>query len=137
MTKDLWINLPVKDVKKSKEFFTKIGFTPEETHETVDMSCVKVGEKNFAVLLFAEETLKSFSKNEISDTKAGSEMMISFDAESREEVDETARKVFEAGGTVFSEPGEIQGWMYGFAFIDLDGHRWNQLYMDFSKLPKD
>ena len=136
MTKELWINLPVKDVKKSKEFFIKIGFTPEETHETADMTCVKVGEKNIAVLLFAEETLKGFAKNEISDTKAGTEMLISFDAESREEVDETARKVFEAGVTVFTEPGEIQGWMYGFAFTDLDGHRWNQIFMDFSKMPQ-
>lgn len=136
MTKDLWINLPVKDVKKSKEFFTRIGFTPEEAHETADMTCVKVGEKNIAVLLFAEESLKGFMKNEISDTKTGSEVLISFDAESREEVDETARKVFAAGGTIFSEPGEIQGWMYGFAFTDPDGHRWNQVYMDFSKLPQ-
>lgn len=136
MTKELWINLPVKDVKKSKDFFTQIGFTPEEAHETADMTCVKVGEKNIAVLLFAEETLKGFMKNEISDTKAGSEMMISFDAESREEVDEMARKIFEAGGRIFAEPSEIQGWMYGFAFADLDGHRWNQVYMDFSKMPQ-
>lgn len=136
MTKELWINLPVKDVKKSKEFFTRIGFTPEEAHETAAMTCVKVGEKNIAVLLFAEETLKGFMKNEISDTKAGSEMLISFDAESREEVDDIASKVFEAGGTIFSEPSEIQGWMYGFAFSDLDGHRWNMIYMDFSKMPQ-
>lgn len=136
MTKDLWINLPVKDVKKSKEFFTRLGFMPEEANETADMSCVKVGEKNIAVLLFAEETLKGFMKNEISDTSKGSEMMISFDAESREEVDETASKVFDAGGTIFAEPAEIQGWMYGFAFTDLDGHRWNQLFMDFSKMPQ-
>ena len=136
MTKELWVNPPVKNVKKSKEFFTRIGFTPEEAHETAEMTCVKVGEKNIAVLLFAEETLKGFMKNEISDTKAGSEMMISFDAESREEIDETASKVFEAGGEIFSEPQEIQGWMYGFAFADLDGHRWNQVFMDFSKMPK-
>lgn len=136
MTKELWINLPVKDVKKSKEFFTRIGFTPEVAHETADMTCVKVGEKNIAVLLFAEETLKGFMKSDISDTKTSSEMMISFDAESREEVDDSARKVFDAGGSIFSEPAEIQGWMYGFAFTDLDGHRWNQVYMDFSKMPK-
>lgn len=136
MTKDLWINLPVKDVKKSKEFFTFIGFTPEETHETADMTCVKVGENNIAVLLFAEDTLKGFMKNEISDTKAGSEMLISFEAESRAEIDETAKKVWDAGGNIFSEPAEIQGWMYGFAFADLDGHRWNQIYMDYSKMPK-
>jgi predicted lactoylglutathione lyase len=136
MTKELWINLPVKDVKKSKEFFTRIGFKPETSHETADMTCVKVGEKNIAVLLFAEETLKGFMKNEISDTNVGSEVFISFDAGSREEVDEMARKVWGAGGNVFSEPAEIQGWMYGFAFADLDGHRWNQVFMDSSKMPK-
>lgn len=136
MTKELWINLPVKDVKKSKEFFTRIGFTPEESHETAEMTCVKVGEKNIAVLLFAEETLKGFMKTEISDTRAGSEVFISFDAASREEVDETAKKVWDAGGNIFSEPAEIQGWMYGFAFADLDGHRWNQIYMDSGKMPK-
>jgi len=75
-------------------------------------------------------------KNEISDTEAGSEVFISFDTESREAVDETAKKVWDAGGNVFSEPAEIQGWMYGFAFADLDGHRWNQIYMDFGKMPK-
>ena len=133
MTKELWINLPVKDVKKSKEFFTRIGFTPE-ANEMADMTSVKVGEKNISVVLIAEETLKGLMKNEISDTKAGSEVFISFDAESRAEVDETARKVFDAGGTIFSEPTEIRDWMYGFAFCDLDGHRWNHVFMDMSKM---
>jgi hypothetical protein len=136
MTKELWINLPVKDVNKSKEFFSRIGFSPDETHASADMACFNVGEKNINVLLFAKETFKGFTKSEISDTKTGSEVLISFDAENRDEVDETASKVFEAGGAIFSEPAEIQGWMYGFAFADLDGHRWNMVYMDFSKMPK-
>jgi len=88
------------------------------------------------VLLFAEDTFKSFTKHDLTDTRQSTETLFSFDAESREEVDEIARKVFDAGGNVFSEPAEIQGWMYGFAFADLDGHRWNQVYMDFSRMPK-
>ncbi len=52
-------------------------------------------------------------------------------------MDETARKVFDANGTIFSEPAEIEGWMYGFAFADLDGHRWNQVFMDMSKMQKE
>jgi uncharacterized protein len=125
-----------KDINKSKEFFTKIGFSLNTTHDTDDMTCLVVSEKNVQVLLFSENTFKGFTKNEISDTKAGSEVLLSFDAESREEVDELASRVFEAGGTVFSEPAEIQGWMYGCAFADLDGHRWNMVYMDFSKMPQ-
>jgi predicted lactoylglutathione lyase len=135
MTKEIWLNFPVKDVNKSKEFFTRIGFTPNEKHTKGDMVCFEVGEKKMTVLFFAEEVFKGFTKSEISDTKRGAEVLISFDAESREEVDETAKKVRDAGGRIFSEPSEIQGWMYGFAFADLDGHRWNMVFMDFSKLP--
>ncbi|MEO8071707.1 MAG: VOC family protein [Acidobacteriota bacterium] len=137
MIKEMWLNLPVKDTAKTKEFFEKIGFTlnKQKTNET--MICFEVGAKNMTVLFWDEEQLKEYTKNEISDTKAGSEVLISFDAESREEVDETASKVFDAGGTIFAEPSEIQGWMYGFAFADLDGQRWNMLFMDFSKMPQE
>ena len=134
MIKEIWLNLPVGDVQRSKEFFGQIGFTLNEKHENPEMVCFEVGTKGMTVLFFAEEMFKSFTKSEISDTKTGAEVLISFDAESRDEVDETARKVFEAGGTIFAEPAEIQGWMYGFAFADLDGHRWNMLYM--GEMPK-
>lgn len=134
--KEIWVNLPVKDVERSKEFFSRIGFTLNEKHMGPDMACFLVGEKNIAVLFFAEETFKGFTKSEISDARTGAEVLISFDAESREEVDKMAGKVLDAGGTIFGEPGEIQGWMYGFGFADLDGHRWNTVFMDFSKLPQ-
>jgi uncharacterized protein len=137
MTKEIWINLPVKDVGRSRDFFSQIGFSPNEKHTGAEMACFTVGEKNISVLFFAEETFRGFTKSEIPDAKAGSEVLITFDAENRSEVDETARRVFEAGGTIFSEPQEIQGWMYGFGFADLDDHRWNMVYMDFSQLPRE
>ncbi len=87
-------------------------------------------------MLFPENTFKGCTKNELIETRQSTEALFSFDAENREEVDETAGKVFEAGGSIFSQPAEIQGWMYGFAFADLDGHRWNQIFMDPSKMPK-
>lgn len=132
----MWLNFPVKDLGKTKEFFSRIGFSLNEQHTSGEMACFSVGEKKMTVAFFAEETFRGFTKSEISDASAGAEVLISFDTESREEVDETARKVFEAGGSIFSEPAEIQGWMYGCGFADLDGHRWNVLYMDFSKMLK-
>ena len=137
MTKELWLNLPVKDVKRSKEFFTKLGFTFNTTHGDSDESaCLLVGTKNVVVMLFAEPTFKGFAQTEITDTSKSAEILLSFDAESSTEVDEIAEKVREAGGTVYAEPAEIQGFMYGFCFMDLDGHRWNALYMDMSKMPQ-
>ena len=136
MTKQIWLNLPVKNVAKAKDFFWKIGFSFNEQHDTPSSTCMVIGEGNFVVMLFEELLFKSFTQNELTDTQSGSEILISIDAESKEEVDALAEKVKEAGGTVFSPPAESQGWMYGCGFADLDGHRWNVLYMDFNKLPK-
>ena len=137
MTKEIWLNLPVKDVQVSKAFFAAIGFAFNESRSTgKDMACMLAGEKKFVVMLIEENMFAGFSKNKLTDTNQGSELLVSYDAESREEVDDIAKKVVAAGGNMFAEPGENQGWMYGCGFCDLDGHRWNVLYMDFSKIPK-
>jgi uncharacterized protein len=136
MAKQIWLNLPVKNVAKAKDFFWKIGFSFNEQHDTPTSTCMLVGDGNFVVMLFENTLFESFSKNKIPDTQLSSEVLISIDAESTAEVDELAEKVKKAGGTVFATPAESQGWMYGAGFADLDGHRWNVLYMDFSKLPQ-
>lgn len=134
MIKEIWLNLPVKDVEASRAFFSAIGFTwkPEQSAPG-ERACFRAGKT--VVMLFAESIFKHINGGlPMNDTQKTSQMLISFDAESRAEIDELAQKVKQAGGTVFSEPAENQGWMYGFAFADPDGHRWNGLYMDFSKL---
>ncbi len=137
MTKEIWMNLPVKNIAASKEFFTKIGFSFNlQFGNTEHSACLLVGSKNVVVMLFEESLFKSFTQNEIADTKKVNEVLFSIDAESREEVDELARKAAAAGGIVFGKPEENQGWMYGCGFTDLDGHRWNVLFMDKSKMPK-
>jgi predicted lactoylglutathione lyase len=136
MTKQIWLNLPVKDVAKSKAFFSKIGFSFNEEHDTPSSTCMLVGEGKFVIMLFEENMFTDFSQNKLTDTKTSSEVLLSIDAESKEEVDALAKNVQEAGGTVFAAPAESRGWMYGCGFADLDGHRWNSLFMDFSKIPK-
>ena len=72
MTKEIWLNFPVKDVQKSKDFFEKIGWKVNEQQSNEQMACFSVGEKNMTVLFFAEETFKEFTKAEISNTQTGS-----------------------------------------------------------------
>ena len=137
MIKEFWINLPVKDINKSREFFIKLGFSLNPGPGNSDESAsLVIGNKKVVLMLFNEPTFKNFTGNEIADTKKASEVLFSIDAESREEVDEIANKAVKAGGTIFGEPKDSQGWMYGCGFVDLDGHRWNVLYMDMSKMPK-
>lgn len=134
MTKQLWLNLPVKNIEKSKEFFSKLGFSFNTQHGNSPVSASLVIGKS-VIMLFEENAFKSFTKSEISDTAKTNEVLISMDAESKKEVDEIAKKAADAGGEVFSKPGEKDSWMYGCAFADPDGHKWNILYMDLSKMP--
>jgi predicted lactoylglutathione lyase len=136
MIKQFWINLPVKDTDKSKEFFMKLGFKINEQRSHKEMLSLFVGDKNVVVNLFTESLFKSFTKNELPDLKKGTEVLFSIDAETTAEVDQLAKKAKDAGGTIYAEPGGKDGWMYGCGFADLDGHRWNVLYMDMSKMPK-
>jgi hypothetical protein len=137
MAKQFWINLPVKDLNKSIEFFSKLGFSFDSQFGNTDESaCLVIGEKNVIVMLFAESIFKNITRNEIADSKQATEVLLSIDAETREEVDEIAKKAVEAGATIFGEPDD-QSWMYGCGFADLDGHRWNVLYMDMNNMPKE
>ena len=99
------------------------------------MAAMMIGSKQSIVMLCIENTFTGFARNQLCDTSKSSEILISFDTDSREEIEAIAKRAEEAGANVFAKPTEIQGWMYGCAFADLDGHRWNALYMDMSKVP--
>ena len=135
MTKEIWVNLPVKNIAKSVAFFNELGFVENNRFPFNDtMASFFIGEKKFVMMLFTDEIIAGFCGNAISDTTAGTEVLFSIDAESKAEVDEMLSKAEKAGGKIYASGGDKDGWMYGGGFIDLDGHRWNLLYMDFSKM---
>lgn len=137
MTKSIWINLPVRDVARSRRFFEAIGFRPNPDQPASEaMASMLIGDNDLVLMLFPESTFEGFTGLPVSDTGQTSEVLFSLDAQSRDEVDAMARKVTAAGGTVFGEPAEKDGWMYGAGFTDPDGHRWNILYMDLEKIEK-
>ncbi|MBS4213824.1 MULTISPECIES: VOC family protein [Neobacillus] len=131
----LWVNLPVKDMNRAVEFYKGLGF-PVDTQPNSNQAKVIVGDNQVNVMLFQDSIFKNFTRSTITDTKQSAEVLFSIGAESREEVDDMAKKAVASGGTVFAEPGENQGWLYGCGIADPDGHRWNALYMDMSKMPK-
>lgn len=128
MATKIFVNLPVKDLNKTIEFFTKLGFTfnPQFTDENA--TCMIVGEDIF-VMLLVENFFKTFTKKEICDTAKNTEVIVALSAESREKVDQMITKAFEAGGTESRAPQD-HGWMYGRSFQDNDGHLWEIIYMD-------
>ncbi|TWT25941.1 VOC family protein [Planomicrobium sp. CPCC 101110] len=125
MAKECWINLPVRDLQKSMDFFRALEFT---VNEREDMAGVKVGSQGAMVMLIPEETFQSFTGSNIADTNQGNEVLLSISVNSEEEVHELVRKAESAGGAVYSEPGERNSF-FGAGFSDVDGHKWNLLVM--------
>jgi hypothetical protein len=135
MPSKIFVNLPVKDLKRSMDFFKHLGFSfnPQFTDEKA--ACLVINDGSIYAMLLTEPMFKTFTKKEIADASKTTEVLIALDAESREKVDELVKKAVEAGGSTYAKPAD-HGWMYQHSFADPDGHQWELLYMDESKLPK-
>lgn len=131
MSTKIFVNLPVKDLEKSKTFYTALGYTinPQFTNE--DAACVVISENIYAMLLLPK-FFKRFTTKEIVDATKGTEAIIALSAESRQAVDELAKLAVGAGGTL-TRDAEDYGWMYSRSFDDLDGHQFEVVWMDESK----
>lgn len=125
MATKIFVNLPVRDLNKSIEFFTKLGFSfnPQFTDETA--TCMIVSEDIFVM----PDKFKSFTPKEICDSTKSTEVLVCLSLESRKNVDESVGKAVAAGGTTYNEPQDY-GFMYQHGFQDLDGHIWELIYME-------
>lgn len=128
MATQIFVNLPVRDLQKSMDFFSQLGFSFNMQFTNHEAACLVLG-KNIYAMLLTEERFRDFTKKPISDAKASTEVLIAIDAESREAVDDLVRKAVSAGGTLYADPMD-HGWMYQHSFADLDGHQWEVLYAD-------
>jgi predicted lactoylglutathione lyase len=133
MATKIFINLPVKDLERSKAFFSGLGysFNPQFTDEKA--ACMVASEHIF-VMMLTEAYFKTFTKKEVSDAHKSTEVLLALDAASKEDVQQTIVKAQELGGTLYAE-AQDHGWMYQHSFADPDGHQWEIVYMDESNIP--
>ncbi|WP_295902351.1 VOC family protein [uncultured Bdellovibrio sp.] len=137
MQNEFWVNLPSKDLERTRKFFTDIGFNMDKVHSNAQMVSMDLGNKKVVVNVFPENMFREFiGGQQVTDAKQSNEVLFSLGANSPEEVDAWAEKAVKAGATLYAKPGYKDGWMYGCGFVDPDGHRWNLLFMDMSKMPK-
>lgn len=127
LSRQIYVNLPVKDLNASVEFFKAVGFEFNMQFTDEKAACLVVGENIFAMLL-QEEYFKTFTKKDIVDATKATEVLIAISADSKEEVDGIVSRAV-AGGA--KSNGSIDhGFMYQSSFDDLDGHTWEVAYMD-------
>ncbi|MEG4944143.1 VOC family protein [Microcoleus sp. F4-D5] len=128
MATQIFVNLPVKNLARSVEFFTKLGFSFNAQFTDETATCMVVSEDIF-VMLLTEAKFKEFTPNPICDATKSTEVLVCLSSESREEVDQMIGKAVAAGGTTYNEPKDY-GFMYSHGFQDLDGHIWETVFME-------
>ena len=133
MTRQIFVNLPIKNMDRAKAFFGALGFSfnPQFTNE--QGACMVVADDIF-VMLLVEDFFQTFTKKAICDASKSTEVLVCLSCESRTEVDDLVRKALSAGGKVPNAPQD-HGFMYGHGFEDLDGHIWELVYMDMAAVP--
>ena len=128
MNTKIWANLAVSDIPRTTKFYTGLGFKPNGS-PTKEITSFLVGDQKFVMHFFIKETLQSAIKGELADLTQGNEIIFTLSADSKEEVNQWAKNVDNAGGTLISKPEEFGEGYYGFVFSDPDGHRFNVFHM--------
>ena len=133
MTKQIFINLVVKDVQQSMSFYTALGFTNNPQFSDDTAKCM-VWSDNIFVMIMTQEKFAHFATKPIADTKSTLAALFSLSMNSVDEMNKTMANGLKAGGI---EPAEMKdhGFMQQRTIEDFDGHTWEIFYMDMSKFP--
>lgn len=128
MPRQIFVNLPVKDVQRSIAFFTALGFSFEPKYTGEKSACMIVDD-NIFVMLLEDNYFKTYTQKALCDATRSTEVLVCLSCDSRQQVDDTVARAVESGGSIPREPQDL-GFMYGHAFEDLDGHIWELAYME-------
>jgi predicted lactoylglutathione lyase len=128
MAKKIFVNLPVRDLNRSVEFFTQLGFSFNAQFTDESATCMIVSDDIF-VMLLVHDRFRMFTPKVICDATTSTEVLVGLSADSRAQIDDMVRKAVAAGGSTYNEPQD-HGFMYGHGFQDLDGHIWELMFME-------
>ena len=131
----IYVNLPVKDVQKTRAFWTTLGFTINEQFSDEKAVCVVMKEDHIYTMFLKEEFFQTFTNRPYAKGDT-TQVLLAIGVDSREEVDWIVNTALENGGSKYSESMD-HGWMYQSAFADIDGHQWEVMHADMSKLPTE
>lgn len=135
MTKMLFVNLPVKDLAKSKAFYEALGFENNPVFTDDTAACMVVSDAIYVMLLTHEKWM-TFTDKAIPDARKSAQVMLAISCDSREAVDDMVERAARAGGTPDCNPKQDYPFMYGRDFEDPDGHVWEPNWFDMSAIPE-
>ncbi len=128
MASKIFVNLPVKDLNKSKEFFSKLGFSFNIQFTDENAACLVIADNIYAMLL-TQAKFKEFTPKKIADAQNSTEVLTALSFDSKDEVNQLVDTALKSGATE-TRPAEDYGFMFGRSFNDPDGHIWEAIWMD-------
>jgi len=134
MIRQIFVNLPVKDLQRSKGFFKALGLSFNARFTNEQGACLEIAENIYAMLL-VEPFFQGFTKLPVADARKSTEVLIALSCDSRAEVDALVAKAVAAGGSTPNAAVD-HGFMVQHGFADLDGHQWEVFWMDESAAPE-
>jgi len=131
----LFVTIPVTDVKRSKAFFAKLGFSYDPSFSDDETAAAMPVGEHAVVMLISQERFGEVSKLPAADPRTHALALFCFSVSSRDEVDTVAAAALAAGGTE-ADGAEDHGFMYTRSFFDLDGHGWRVMWMNPAAMPQ-
>jgi uncharacterized protein len=126
--RQIFVNLPVKDLERSKKFFSSLGFGFDAKFTDDKAACLVIEKDSIYAMLITAPFFKTFTPRAVADAKSASEVLLALSCSSDDEVDDLVAKATAAGGSSIKEPQD-HGFMYYRSFEDPDGHIWELLHM--------
>ena len=132
--KAIFVNLPIKDLKKTRDFWTKLGFSFNEQFSDDKAASLVLNEGAIYAMLITHPFFSTFTNRPIADGST-TQVLNSIQVNSKQEVDTILKIALENGATRYRDAAD-HGWMYYDSFADIDGHQWEILWMDPTQMPK-
>ena len=127
-SRKIFVNLPIENLKRSVDFFTKLGFTFNAQFTSEDTTCMNISDDAF-VMLLEKPRFASFTKKQIVDTSTHVECLVALSCNSREEVEQMVKTALDNGGSA-AMPSQDHGFMFAWSFYCPDGHTWEVMWMN-------
>ena len=133
MPRNLYVNLPVKELGRAVDFFAALGFAFNPRFTDENAACMIVND-NTSVMLLVEPFFATFTRKPLVDARQATETLLALSVDSRAEVDDFVARALAKGAVEYAEPKD-HGFMYQRGIADPDGHQWEVFYMDEAQFP--
>jgi predicted lactoylglutathione lyase len=135
MSKMIFVNLPVRDLKASTDFYAALGGKLNPQFSGEKSSCMMLSDTIF-VMLLTHEHYRQFTQRPIGDARRESQALLALSSESRDAVNATLAQASAAGGRADPNPRLDHGFMFGRSVEDPDGNVWEIMWMDPAAIQK-